>query len=126
MVVDDNAVMIDNIFLNLKNIFLSRTWKYVSISSILIHENDPQSQPVVITVFARGVRTSVPTFQNLAKQNKFQARIVITIDEDYGSCDSGWVDHWWQECLVSVLFHLTLEAKLWHMPSKKWEDKKKE
>ena len=48
---------------------------------ILIHEADPHSRKVVITVFARvfclSVRTSVPTFQNLAKQNNFQGKIVI-------------------------------------------------
>ena len=40
--------------------------------SLLIHLADPQSRPVVITIFARDVRTSVcmsvPTFQILAKQ----------------------------------------------------------
>ena len=43
----------------------------------LILEADPWSQTVVVIVFARVVCTSVPTFQNLSKQNKVQARIVI-------------------------------------------------
>ena len=43
----------------------------------MIHEPDPQSLPVVITIFARVVCPSVLTYQNLIKQNKVQARIVI-------------------------------------------------
>ena len=45
--------------------------------SVLIHEADPQSRPVVITIFTHVVRPYVPTFQNLTKQNNFQVRIVI-------------------------------------------------
>ena len=44
---------------------------------LLIHQADPQSRPVVITIFARVVCPSIPTFQNLAKQNNSQVRIVI-------------------------------------------------
>ena len=36
----------------------------------MIHSANPQSRPVGIIVFAYVVRPSVPTFQNLAKQNK--------------------------------------------------------
>ena len=36
----------------------------------LIHSANPQSRPVGIIVFAHVVRPSVPTFQNLEKQNK--------------------------------------------------------
>ena len=36
----------------------------------------PQSRPIVITIFTRGLCPYVPTFQNLADQNKFQVRIV--------------------------------------------------
>ena len=32
---------------------------------------------IVVIIFARVVCTSVPTFHNLSKQNKFQARVVI-------------------------------------------------
>ena len=38
--------------------------------SILIHSAYPQSRMIVIIVFAHVVRTYVPTFQTLAKQNK--------------------------------------------------------
>ena len=52
-----------------------------TVLHILIHSADPQSRPVVITIFTHVVRLSVcqsvPTFQNLAKQNNFQVRIVI-------------------------------------------------
>ena len=51
---------------------------------LLIHEVNPQSRPVVITIFARVVCPSVPTFKNLAKQNKFQVRIVIATGETVG------------------------------------------
>ena len=49
----------------------------IAISKELIHLANPQSRPVVITIFARSVWTFVrPTFQNFAKQNNFQGRIV--------------------------------------------------
>ena len=37
------------------------------------------------------IRPSVPTFQNLAKQNQFQAKTMFTTRETL----SGRVDHWW-------------------------------
>ena len=44
----------------------------------MIHEADPQSRPVVIIIFARGVCTSVrPHILNFANQSNFQAKIVI-------------------------------------------------
>ena len=49
---------------------------------------DPRSRPAVITIFAGvvfpSVRPSVPTFQNLAKQNNFQVRIVIATGRTVG------------------------------------------
>ena len=49
--------------------------------SKLIHSADTQARPVVITIFTRSVCLSVlpfiPTFQNLAKQNNIQLKIVI-------------------------------------------------
>ena len=55
---------------------------------IFTHEADPQSQPVVITIFIQGVRPSFrlpfPTFQNLAKLNKLQVAIVIATGETVG------------------------------------------
>ena len=41
---------------------------------LLIHSADPKSRPIVITNFALVVCTSIPTFQNLTKQNNFQVR----------------------------------------------------
>ena len=38
----------------------------------LIHEADPKSLPVVVTIFTRGVCSFVPTFQILANQNNVQ------------------------------------------------------
>ena len=53
----------------------------------MIHSADPQSGPVVITV-AHVVRPSVgpfvPTFQNLAKQNKFKVKTMFTTGENVG------------------------------------------
>ena len=48
------------------------------------------------------VHPSVPTFRNLAKQNKFQMKIMFTTgDRD---CGSGRVDHWWHlSCNYFVL-----------------------
>ena len=46
----------------------SRALEKVSVFSQLIHEADPG----VITIFARVVCPSVPTFQNLAKQTSFK------------------------------------------------------
>ena len=43
----------------------------------LIHSADPQSRPVVITVFINVVRPSVSTLQNRAKQKHFQVKKVI-------------------------------------------------
>ena len=52
---------------------------------------DPQSLPVVITIFVRVVCTyvlssvrSFSTFQNLAKQNEVQVRMVIAIGGTVG------------------------------------------
>ena len=50
---------------------------------ILIHKADPQSRPVVITILTRGVCT-VPTFQNLSKQNNFQLKIVLATGGNVG------------------------------------------
>ena len=52
--------------------------------SFLIYLADPQLRKVVIIVFTCVVRTSVTTFQNLAKQNKFQAKTMFTTGETVG------------------------------------------
>ena len=46
--------------------------------TFLIHSANPKSRPVGIIVFAYVIRTSVPTFQNLGKQTKFQAKAMFT------------------------------------------------
>ena len=64
--------------------YISRTVEF-SNGFVLIHEAGPQSRPIVITIFARGVCTSVrlssvrpsPLFKIAQNKNKFQVRIVI-------------------------------------------------
>ena len=51
-----------------------------NIINLLIHEADPKSQPVVITILTRGVCPSVRlslTFHNIENLTKFHVRIVI-------------------------------------------------
>ena len=72
---------------------------------LLIHSADPQLLQVVITIVALGVctsvRLSVPTFQNLRKQNKFQGRIVIATGGIVGLAE--WIiDGTCLVCIVSV------------------------
>ena len=50
--------------------------------TFLIHSADPHARPVGIIVFAHIVRLSVPTFQNLAKQNK--AKLMFATGETVG------------------------------------------
>ena len=58
--------------------WLSCIQKANEIPLKFIRSADPQSRPVVIIVFTH-VRWYVrPTFQNLAKQNKFQAKTIVT------------------------------------------------
>ena len=59
-----------------------------SSNNILIHSANPKSRSVEIVVFALVVRPSIPTFQNLAKQNK--AKTIFANGETVG----GRVDHW--------------------------------
>ena len=66
----------------------------------LILSADPQSLPVVIIVFTHVVRPSVPTFQNLAKQNKFQAKTMFTTGKTVGLAE--WIIN--DICLVYDCF----------------------
>ena len=66
---------------------------------LLIHEADPQSRQVVITIFARVVRPSVPTLQNLTKQSSTSC---IVRDHYWRDCGSGRVDHCLVDLFVSV------------------------
>ena len=67
---------------------------------------DPRGQPTVLASSDHyfcscclSVRPSVPTFQNLTKQNNFQVRIVLATGRTVGR-GSGRVDHWCHSCLV--------------------------
>ena len=74
----------NGLFIKWNNIFSCK--KTISIT-VLIHEIDLQSRPVIITIFAHGVCTFVclpVIFQNLAKQIKFQLRIVIATGGNVG------------------------------------------
>ena len=57
---------------------------------VLIHEADPQSRPVVITIFTKSVRPSVPKLQNQA---------TITTGRDCGLAE--WIID--ESCLVYVV-----------------------
>ena len=69
----------------------SASWTKTTICLLLIHEANPQSQPVVITVFTHVIRPyfnlsglSIPTFQILAKQNNFHVKIMIATGRTVG------------------------------------------
>ena len=62
----------------------------------------------LVTSFTRGVCTSVPTFQNLAKHIKFQVKIVIAIDKIVG------LPEW-----IIVLFHFMFYLQ-WMVLSAWW------
>ena len=67
----------------------------------LIHEADPQSRPVVITILALGVCTSVrPYFLKSRKTKQLSSEDSDCYWQDYGS---SWVDHWWHTCLVTYI-----------------------
>ena len=59
--------------------------KVARVENKLIHSADPQSRLVGIIVFAHVVRPSVPTFQNLAKQNK--AKTIFATGETMGMAE---------------------------------------
>ena len=63
---------------------------------LLIHSVDQQPRPVAIIVFTYVVRPSIPTFQNLAIQNKFQAKKLFTTGETVGLAE--WIMY--DTCLV--------------------------
>ena len=68
---------------------------------ILIQEADPQSQPVVIIVFAHVVR---PHFSKYTKQNKFQAKTLFTTGQTVDLAE--WIID--DTCLV-----LFMRGKFW-------------
>ena len=64
---------------------------------LLIHSADPQSRPVVITIFARGVCTSVrlsvqPHFSKSSKTKQLSSE---NSDRYWMDCGCGRGDHWW-------------------------------
>ena len=76
----------------------------------LIHEADLQSRPVVITILhVLSVRPYVrPTLQNLAKQDKVQAGIVIATG------GTAWV--WPSGSLMALISCLLFDCHEWNMP----------
>ena len=66
----------------------------------LIHEADPLSRPVVIIICARGVRTSVLSY-DFSKSRKTKRISSENIDSYWMDCVSGRGDHW---CLVGSIF----------------------
>ena len=71
-----------------KNQYTQKT-QYIEL---LIHEADPQSRPIMITIFTHVISTHIcpygrPSFQNFSNQNKFQ----VKNNDCY--CGSGRVDH---------------------------------
>ena len=71
-------------------------------ASILIHSANPQSRPVAIIVSGH-----VSTFQNIAKQNKLQMKIIIATGGTVGPAE-GIID---DTCLV-ILFILLLNIEI--------------
>ena len=63
----------------------------------LIHSGDPQSQPIVITVFTH-VRLSPHSKSNKTKQLSSENNVCYWRD-----CESGRVDHWWHLYCVNYL-----------------------
>ena len=65
--------------------FFATAFLYATYNNTkVIHSADPQSWQVVIIVFAHIAHPSVPSFQNLAKQNKFQVKTMFTTGETVG------------------------------------------
>ena len=67
---------------------------------ILIHDADPQSRPVVITIFT--LVSVCPHFLKSHKTKQLSSEKSDHFCRDYGF---GRGDHWWHTCLVSILFH---------------------
>ena len=71
---------------------------------------DPLGRPTVIVyahVVRPLVRTFIQTFQNLAKQNKFQAKTMFTTGETVGIAE--WIMD--DTCLVSAYFFISDAVK---------------
>ena len=67
--------------------------------TFLIHSAHPQTRPVVFIIFTQtSVRTSVPTFQNIANYNKRRLKIMITTGGTVGLAE-GIID---DTCLVVI------------------------
>ena len=82
------------------NTCLVRASTLYRVVTLLIHEDDPQSRPVVIIVFAHVVRPSVrPSVRlHFSKQNKFQAKTMFAPGETAGLAE--WIID--DTCLVEV------------------------
>ena len=84
-----------------KSVFLPSISEPPSWEILLIHLADPQSRPVVITIFARVVYTSVrpPVRLHFSKSRKTKQTSSENSDCYLCECGSGRVDHWWHTCL---------------------------
>ena len=76
---------------------------------ILIHSACPQSRGVVVIVFAHvAVHRTVPNFQNLPKQNRFQEKTMFTTGETVGMAERIIDDTWIQK------FFFAKPWKIWN------------
>ena len=91
-----------------ESIFLSGLLTY-AFAALLIHEADPESRPVVITISHVVSFRPYVTFQDLAKQNKLQARIVIATGRTAGLAE------WINDSTHCIVFHVSFSHKL-HRP----------
>ena len=88
-----------------------RTWKIkrdILNPPLIDPRGHLQPMPVVIIVSAY-VRSSVPTFQNIAKQNKISCEDNVHY---WWDCEFGRVDHWWHLSYKSPLLLLPTHPSL--------------
>ena len=83
--------------------------QYSKYCNFMIHEVDPQSRSIVITIFTRTVPYVCPYFSNSRKTKQILSE---NSDGYWPDCGSGRVDPWWHTCLV--LFALAPKIKIFH------------
>ena len=75
----------------------------------LIHEVDPQSRPVVITISARVVCPYVRSCPHFSKSRKTKQLSSDNSGRYWRDCVSGQVDHWRHTCLVFGCFKFHIQ-----------------
>ena len=103
-----NAVLLAlHALLNMTMLVTFVLTKYFNVHILLlIHVPDPQSRPVIITIFTCVCSSVLPHFsKNLVKQNKFQARIVISTGRTMGMAEG----------IMFSLFICILRSIAWHL-----------